>query len=46
MKARHRKSYHAWDRSTPLMDAMGPVVAAISVFIGFMVIKQIVAIEI
>lgn len=34
MSRRHRKSYHEWDRSTPLMDAMRPVVAAISVFIA------------
>ncbi len=34
MSARRRKSYHEWDRSTPLMDAMRPVVAGISVFIA------------
>ena len=31
---RHRPDYHAWPKSTPLIDAIGAVVAVASVVIG------------
>jgi formate-dependent nitrite reductase membrane component NrfD len=34
LHVRHRPDYHAWPKSTPLIDAIGTVVAVASVVIG------------
>ena len=34
LRVSHRPDYHEWSRSTPLIDAIGTVVAVASVVIG------------